>query len=236
MMLLLNNSMNVKLLKKQMICVDHLYIEFDLLDQRLDYKAGQFFSLTLLNPPFTDERGNSRFFGFVNSPTEIGKIAMVTKIGMSAFKKSLMEMPIGSEVKIDSVGGHTVLPDNINQKIVLIAGGIGIAPFMSILHFVKEKKLTYGISLIYVNKDQESAVFFDEIKLYSKENILFKFFPVISEIESINPDLIRNESADLNNRIYFITGEQKFVLQSFKLLKELRVEAKNISMEIFAGY
>ena len=79
--------MIVKILQKQTIYEDNLYIEFDLLDQTLAYKAGQFFSLTLLNPPFTDQRGNSRFFGLVSSPTEVGKATMVTKIGTSAFKK-----------------------------------------------------------------------------------------------------------------------------------------------------
>jgi ferredoxin-NADP reductase len=236
MMLLLNKSMNVKILKKEIIYVDHLYLEFDLLGQSLVYKAGQFFSLTLLNPSFTDERGNSRFFGFVNSPTEMGKIAMVTKTGVSAFKKSLMEMPIGSEVQIDSVGGHTVLPDKINQKIVLIAGGVGIAPFMSILRFIKIKSLPYEINLIYVIKDKESAVFFDEIDEYSKENMLFKFFPAFSEEGLISPELIKSEFSEPNSRIYYLTGEQKFVLQTFKLLKESGVEAKNISMEIFTGY
>jgi ferredoxin-NADP reductase len=236
MMLLLNKSMNVKILNKQIIYKDNLYVEFDLSGQVLDYKAGQFFSLTLLNPSYSDNRGNSRFFGFVNNPAEIEKVAMVTKVGVSAFKKSLMEMPIDSEVQIDSIGGHTVLPDNINQKIVLIAGGIGIAPFMSILRFVKEKSLPYQISLIYVNKDRESAVFFDEIESYSKENKLFKFLPVLSETESISPDLIKNEFSEPNSKTYYLTGEQKFVLQAFKLLKEIGVEAKNISMEIFTGY
>jgi ferredoxin-NADP reductase len=228
--------MIVKILQKQTIYEDNLYIEFDLLDQTFAYKAGQFFSLTLLNPPFTDQRGNSRFFGLVSSPTEVGKAAMVTKIGTSAFKKSLMDLPVGAEVQIDSIGGHTVLPSDINQKIVLIAGGIGIAPFMSILRFVKEKSLLYDISLIYVNKDKETAVFLDEIESYSKENQLLKFFPVFSKTKTINPDLIKDNLPELNNKIYYITGEQAFVIQTFKLLKELGVEAKNISMEIFTGY
>lgn len=225
--------MNVKILQRKTIYKDVLYIEFSLLGQAIDYKAGQFFSLTLLNPPFTDQRGNSRFFGFVNSPTDTEKVAMVTRLGVSAFKKSLLAIPVGSEVKIGSVDGHTVLPDDIKQKIVLIAGGIGIAPFMSILRFVKEKNLPYQINLIYVNKDRESAIFLDEIELYAKENQLFKFFPVFSETKSISPDLIGEEP---NAKIYFITGEQSFVIPTFKLLNELGVEAKNISMEIFTGY
>jgi ferredoxin-NADP reductase len=228
--------MIVKILQRQTIYEDNLYIEFDLLGQTLEYKAGQFFSLTLLNPPFTDQRGNSRFFGFVNSPTEVKKAAMVTKIGVSAFKKSLMALSVSAQVQIDSVGGHTVLPSDINQKVVLIAGGIGIAPFMSILRFIKEKSLPYEISLIYVNKDRETAVFLDEIESYSKENKLFKFFPVFSETKTINPDLIKDNLSELSNKIYYITGEQTFVIQVFKLLKELGVEAKNISMEIFTGY
>jgi glycine betaine catabolism B len=228
--------MIAKILKKQTIYKNNLYIEFDLSGQVLDYKAGQFFSLTLLNPPFADDRGSSRFFGFVNSPTETEKVTMVTRIGVSAFKKSLMALPIGSDVKIDSVGGHTVLPSDINQEIVLIAGGIGIAPFMSILHFIKDKSLPYKISLIYVSENKESAVFLDEIELFSKENNLFKFFPILSETGLINIDLIKEQASELNSKIYYVTGEKNFVLQTFKLLKEAGIEVANISMEIFAGY
>jgi ferredoxin-NADP reductase len=76
----------------------------------------------------------------------------------------------------------------------------------------------------------------DEIESYSKENQLLKFFPVFSKTKTINPDLIKDNLPELNNKIYYITGEQAFVIQTFKLLKELGVEAKNISMEIFTGY
>jgi glycine betaine catabolism B len=231
-----NIPMNAKVLQRQILNREYLYLELDLLGQALNYKAGQFFSLTLSNPPFTDQRGNSRFFGFVNSPTEENKIAMITRIGVSAYKKSLMEIPIDSEVKLDSVGGHTGLPDDINQEIVLIAGGIGIAPFMSMLRFAREKSLPYKINLIYLNKNKESAVFFDEIESFSKDNKLLKFFPVFSEIESINSDLIKNMISELNTKKYFITGKQSFVLSAVKSLKDLGVDVKDISIEIFTGY
>lgn len=228
--------MNVKLLQRQTLCNEFLYLEFDLLGQALSYYAGQFFSLTLINPKHVDQRGNNRFFGFVSSPTDKNKIAMITRLGVSGFKKSLMEIPLGSEVKIDSIGGHTGFPKDINQEIVLIAGGVGIAPFMSMLRFAREKKLPYKINLIHVSKSKESAVFFAEIESFSKENALFKFFPIFSEEELLSLNSIKNIISDLNSKKYFVTGKLSFVLSAIKSLKESGVGVENISMEIFTGY
>jgi ferredoxin-NADP reductase len=208
-----------------------LLIEFDTQGQIVNFVAGQFFNLTLIDPPYNDERGDKRIFGFTNTPGST-KIQMIMKSGVSAFKKVLQEMPIGTQVKIDGIDGRIDLPQDLNQPVVFIAGGIGIAPIMSMLRSIKEKSLTYKISLIYSNENKESTPFFDELELYATENSNFKFIPIIA----IDNQLIQSNFPNLNENIYFVKGDQQFVISTIKILKTLGIEANKISLEIFTGY
>jgi predicted ferric reductase len=227
--------MKVKIKDKKQLSQELLEVQLDLLGQQFPFIAGQFFSLTLINPPYIDERGNSRKFGFTNSTMVTDSVSMMTRIGTSAFKKSFQELSVGAEVEIDGVDGHNHLPEDVNQSFVWIADAIGIAPFMSIIREVKVKSLQNKISLIYVTKNQKEAVFAQELTDYAKENPSFKFIPIISDANIIIPDII-NQLQDFQNSSYVITGEQSFVILTFKTLKELGIEAKNIAMEIFTGY
>lgn len=227
--------MKVKIKDKKQLSGGLLEVQFDLLGQAFPFTAGQFLSLTLINPPYTDERGNSRKFGFTNSPTVQDLVSIMTKVGVSALKKSLLELPVGTEVEIGEVDGHNHLPADINQKFTWIADAIGVAPFMSIAREMKAKALQNKVTLIYVCKNQEEAVFIQELETYAKENSKFKFTPVISDANIISSDTIKS-LADFQNSLFVITGEQNFVIPVFKTLRDAGAEAKNISMEIFTGY
>ncbi len=234
--------MKVRLKEKREIAKETLYLEFDLLGQELNFEPGQFFQLTLLNPTYSDERGNSRYLGFANNPTEKETISTATRYGTSAFKKSLLELPIGTETEIGSIGGHGILNETEKPK-VLIAGGIGVVPFMSILRYAKTQSLADNLTLIYANKNRESAVFFDELENMAKENNQFKFIPIMLHDENwtgeknrIDQQFIKKYFENPNENLYFVTGAQKFVLPVFQALKDTGIDASNITIEIFTGY
>ena len=225
------NSMKAKLKSRQEIAGKFCLIEFDTLGQPVDFEPGQFFNLTLLNPPLSDGRGNSRYFGFTNTPGET-VIQMIMKQGTSAFKKTLQALPIGTEVEIDKIGGKIDLSQNPSQLLIFIVDSIGIAPVISIIRFIKDKNLNYKITLIYVNSEKESALFFDELKTAEKVNPFFKLIPVTV----IDGKLIQNNFKNLNDNLYFVKGEQKFVVSVIKILKDFGIEINKISPEIFTGY
>jgi predicted ferric reductase len=228
--------MKVKIKDKKQLSPALLEVQFDLLGQAFPFVSGQFFSLTLINPPYADERGNSRKLGFTNSPTVTDSISILTKVGVSAFKKSLQEILIGTEVEIDGIDGHNHLSDDINQQFTWIADAIGVAPFISIAREIKAKNLQNKVTLVYAVRNQEEAVFAQELQEYAKENQYFKFIPIISETNGFSSDLIKTQLPDFQNSLYVITGEQNFVIPAFKILKDVQIEAKNIAMEIFTGY
>ncbi len=65
-----------------------------------DFRPGQSANLTLLNPPETDSEGNVRTFSVASAPFE-DQLMFATRMRDTAFKRSLMKVPLGTAVKMD---------------------------------------------------------------------------------------------------------------------------------------
>lgn len=235
--------MRATLRERKEIAKDTLYLVFDLLGHNLLFQPGQFFRLTLLNPPYSDNRGSQRLFGFLNSTTESWVVETATIKGVSAFKKSLAEIPLGTEVDIGSVGGEDLLTYNNAKPLVFIASGIGIAPFMSLTRSMKALSLPDTIMLIYEQTDKASAAFLDELTAYSKENPNFTLIVTITEDptwegekRTIDDHFIKEHIPHPDMYHYVITGPVKNVLQIQEALKLAGAKPEDVRIEVFAGY
>src|ERR1051326_6573982 len=72
------------------------------------FKAGQSLDLTLINPPKTDEKGNTRPFTIAGAPGD-ADLMIATRLRDSAFKRVLAEAPFGLDVRIDGPFGDFML-------------------------------------------------------------------------------------------------------------------------------
>lgn len=235
--------MIVALRAKNEVARDTFEFVLDLEGQELVFLPGQFFKLTLINPPITDARGNSRFFGFINSPSDKKSVTFITRAGQSAFKKVLFELPVGQKVDVGSPEGNVVLPKDTGKKLVCIAGGIGIVPFISILRFVRENKLPYGITLIYANRDSKSAPYLMELEGHRGIVPGFTFIPIMTqdidwkgESRRINPQLLTEYFPNTPGFHVIITGTTRFVPQVMKAVKEAGIAMQDITIEMLTGY
>ena len=111
------------------------------------FRPGQYMEWTLTHAPM-DSRGIRRYFTLASAPTE-GEV----RVGVrhypqsSTYKKHLLSMPLGSEIVAGPLTGDFVLPTNASEKLVFIAGGIGVTPFRSMIHFLLDKKEKRTITL-----------------------------------------------------------------------------------------
>lgn len=64
--------MKAKIKEKKEISEGTLLVSFDLLENKIDFKAGQYFYITLPKLNYPDDKGNTRHFSIVNSPNEKG--------------------------------------------------------------------------------------------------------------------------------------------------------------------
>lgn len=128
-------------------------------EQRLSYTPGQYMVLSFIKPKYCDERGSTRIFSIISSPEE-RNVAFATRLSTSAFKRCLTELKKKDKLEIKLIGGKFGLPEP-KRKIIMIAGGIGIAPFMSMLKTAWKKSPAYDITLFYSNRTLLSSAFIE---------------------------------------------------------------------------
>ena len=165
----------------------------------LTFQAGQFLQLFVPheNP---DDRGIERYFTVAASPTE-DFLMITTKIvqGSSTFKKALLSSLIGATFEAVEPDGSFVLPEKITTCI-LIAGGIGITPFLSMLKAMKNEN-GYKVDFYYCVKNRSEAVFLGAI-----ENVLpeVRVIPFYSDSQGyITSEEIEKLSGGLRDKDIF---------------------------------
>src|SRR5919202_3116470 len=162
--------MRADIKEKREVAKGTLLVLFDLRGRELEYRPGQYFWVELLDPPYQDERGARRHITAVTSPTERGVIGLCTRLRDSAFKRSLAELPVGAEVDVEPPKGKFVLPEDASRPLVFVAGGIGITAFRSMLRYIQDTGSPHRVTLVYSNRDRESAAFLDELEEIERAN------------------------------------------------------------------
>src|SRR4051794_2239307 len=141
-----------------------LLVVFDLQGEDVDYRPGHYFWVELPDRGHQDEKGLRRHISIVTSPTEPGVLGLATRIRDTAFKQTLAELEVGDEVIVEEPRGAFVLPEDTSRDYVFLAGGIGITVFRSMLRSIADTGEPYRVTLVYSNRDRESAPLLDEIR------------------------------------------------------------------------
>lgn len=231
----------IKLIDRQLVANQTLVFTFSK-PENFDYKPGQFAGFTLINPTETDSNGITRRFSLLSTPQD-PVLKIVTRIQSSAFKRVLAQLPLESEIKFAGPSGSFVLDEVTNQPIVMLAGGIGIAPFMSMLHSLK-KHTQRTIYLFYGNRTPADAPFLAELYELATKNAFFKFIPTIEqpsiewqdEVGFISEEMIKKYVPLQKLPLFYICGAPKMVQTLHQLLLEMDIPEQNIHLEDFPGY
>ncbi|MDQ2984339.1 MAG: FAD-dependent oxidoreductase [Actinomycetota bacterium] len=236
--------MRAQIKEKQEVAKGTLMVVFDLLGREVDFKAGQYFWVTLLDPPYDDEKGPRRHISVVTSPNDRGVLGLCTRLRDTAFKRSLAELPVGAEVDVEEPKGDFVLPEDTDQHYVFIAGGIGITVFRCMLRYIAEKQLPYRVTLVYSNRDRESAAFLDELVALERDLSGFELVLTMTddpswegETRHIDADFLRDHlDEDLELPTYLIAGPPPMVEGVAEKLQAAGVPEERLRPARFSGY
>lgn len=234
-----------KLVKKEEVTDGTMAFYFEK-PEGFDFIAGQYMTVTLLNPPETDYEGKSRCLSIASAPRE-KHLMFATRMRDTAFKRVLKNLPIGSEIKINGPEGSFYLPEGSSKPAVFLIGGIGITPVFSILKNAAYEKLPHQLFLFYSNKRPEDAAFLKELQSLEKENKNFKLVATMTETDNsktpwqgeteyINKNMIQEHIKNLNSPIYYMSGPPSMVKAMRELLKKIGVSENDIRFEEFTGY
>lgn len=195
------------------------------------YESGDWLDLN-----FYDEHLSGGItYSLSSSPTEVD-LAITFRSGISPFKRRLQSLQPGDDVYISQYGNDYGFHLRENRSSVLIAGGIGIAPFRSMLKEMFDTNNKNTVQLVYMNKGTE-YVFAEEIDYWKSKlpNI------AVTCIDTIGLNRKKREKMLLNTisksaHHYFIAGPEGMVESTEHLLIDNGISAKDIRIDSFGGY
>lgn len=214
-------------------------------NQSFSFEPGQYLEWTMPHE-IPDDRGNRRYFTIASSPTE-KDIRMGVKFypSSSSYKKTLGSMNLGETIVASQRAGDFTLPKNKKQKLVLIAGGIGITPFRSMMKYMVDKQDMRPVTLIYSNKTLSDIAYTNIIdqavslgmKAVYTLTDTDKLPPVWNGQKGfINEDMIRTEVPDFTERIFYISGPHAMVTATEETLRKMGIKQSQIKIDFFPGF
>jgi ferredoxin-NADP reductase len=236
--------MQSRIKEKQEVAKQTLLVKFDLLGEEVDFQPGQYFWVELPDIGYQDERGLRRHITVVTSPNERGVLGLCTRLRDSAFKRTLAELEVGAEVDVEQPKGDFVLPSETDRPYVFIAGGIGITVFRCMLRYIVEEGLPHRVTLVYSNRDRESAAFLDELAEIERENESIRLVLVMTddagwegEKRHIDADVLREHlDGELDKYVYLAAGPPGMVEAMETILREEGLPEEQVLLSRFAGY
>lgn len=210
------------------------------------FKAGQAVDMTLLDPAESDSEGNTRAFSIASAPHE-ETLMVATRMRDTAFKRVLGSAPLGTRVKIEGPFGNLTLHNNAARTAVLLAGGIGITPFRSMVFRAAKERLPHRIFLFFSNRRPEDAPFLEELQALEKENPNYKLIATMTQMEKssrswqgetglIHWGMLSNHLKDAASPIYYIAGPPGMVKGMQEMLNQQGVDDDDVRAEEFGGY
>ncbi|MBM7584475.1 ferredoxin-NADP reductase [Bacillus pakistanensis] len=200
-------------------------------EKDLTWKAGQhgLFSIThkSIKKPI-------RPFSVASAPSEnVVKITMGISDDPSEFKKAMLELKQGMRVRMSGPVGSFYLKDN--SPSLLIAGGIGITPFRSILKQIEAEGngVAKQINLLYIDS-KKSYVYKDELDGIANNTSINVTY--LDSRNDLHQEIDKFTTLFKNNGKYFIAGSKSMVDSISIYLQDHNISKRNIKKDAFIGY
>lgn len=215
-------------------------------DRPLTYLPGQYMEWTLPHS-WPDSRGNRRYLTLASSPTEPEvRIGVKFYENGSSFKKALLAINQNTPIVAAQLAGDFVLPKDPAQKLVFIAGGIGITPFRSMVKYLMDKNEQRSVTLLYSAKTAADIAYAEVFEAARQSIGLQTLYALTYEQNtearanthrgSITVELIKTTVPDYRQRTFYVSGTHAMVEAMQHSLKQLGVPRSRIKTDFFPGY
>jgi ferredoxin-NADP reductase/Na+-transporting NADH:ubiquinone oxidoreductase subunit NqrB len=215
-------------------------------DTRLRFRPGQYLEWTLRHSR-PDSRGNRRYFTIASSVDE-REVRLGVKFypRASSFKRSLLAMRPGHEIVASQLAGEFVLPEDEREKLVFMAGGIGITPFRSMIKDLLDRCEVRPITVLYSNRTAPEIVYADVLEK-ARDQLGIKTVYTLTDVKSVPPDwqgetgrvdaeMIANAVPDYHERTFYLSGPRSLVVGFEDVLRNIGIPKRRIKTDFFPGF
>jgi predicted ferric reductase len=206
--------------------------------QGMRFVPGQFAWITLGDTPFSLQQHPYSFSSAAGAaPHRLG----ITIKEDGDFSTWARKVEPGLTAFLEGPYGCFVPPSDPEVGCVMIAGGVGITPCMSMLRTFADRKDSRNLVLIYANEDLDGVIFHDELAEL-QERLDLDVVHVLEEPPDdwdgeeglVDEELIERHLPDARNaHDYFICGPEPMMNMAEKALLDLGVQQRRILSERF---
>lgn len=185
-----------------------------------------------------DGRGRRRVLSLVPAGRDALAVAFTVRDKPSAFKRALLTAPVGSTVRATYVGGDFRLPDDPTVPVVMVAGGIGVTPFISQIEHGGPRDMV----LVLVCPTGMPPPYARRLARTRARVVIVSPEPVPDlpprwtwhRGARLTPAALRSAMSDLPRRVGYVSGSPDLVRRARAVLREVGV--RRVRTDTFPGY
>lgn len=211
-----------------------------------DFTPGQFVTLDLPIHEKPNKRWRSYSIASWPDGTNVFELLIVLLDGGLGTTYLFNEITEGSELILRGPQGVFVLPETLDKDFYLICTGTGIAPFRSMINYIKIHNIPHqNINLIFGTRAQKDLMYTDELRRLDMEMENFHFIPTLSReqwdgccgyVHDVYENRVKermNGSTELPPANFYLCGWKAMIDEAKQRIQGLGYDRKAIHQELY---
>jgi ferredoxin-NADP reductase len=184
-----------------------------------------------------------RCYSISSSPTQTAYVEITPKRVPGGLVSRFLNdrADIGLVVKAEGPFGRFAFDERKHQRVVLIAGGSGITPILSILRYIDDCSLDTPATLIYCVRTRSDIIFEMELERLKSRLRNLRVLQLVSRPDDdwhgpsgrITREFVSRQVEALASSTFFVCGPQPFMDSVRQILVSLDVDPAFIKLESF---
>lgn len=208
-----------------------------------EFQPGQFINVQL----YIDDKRVNRSYTLASSPSNKTAYELTTKrepLGLAS-RHMHDQLQAGDVLKVSGPAGRFVCTGHGASSVLLIAGGVGITPVMSICRYLTDTAWPGNIYFLIVAKTEADLIFREEIRLLEQRFPNMRVCVTLSRTKDTDPWMGERGriSAERLQRFVprietipvYLCGPNKMMDATRALLREIGVPDSQVYTEAFSG-
>lgn len=216
--------------------------------ENFNFKPGQFVTLDLPIHEKPNKRWRSYSIASWPDGTNVFELLIVLLEGGLGTTYLFNEIKEGSELTYRGAQGVFTMPEVIDLDLFFICTGTGIAPFRSMVNYIKLHNVSHKeIYLLFGCRTQNDLVYYDEMKALETRLPGFNYMPTLSRetwdghkgyVHSLYEEICKNKDACedlhyLKPAKFYLCGWKAMIDDAKQKILALGYDRKAIHLELY---
>jgi glycine betaine catabolism B len=208
-----------------------------------NYLPGQFVTITVAPGGVPVKRS----YTISSSPTRRDYCEITVKCETSGTVSHYLHERVheGELLQLTGPSGKFTFTGEETDGIVLIAGGVGVTPLMSVIRYLTDRSWKGAIFFFFGCKTESDIIYREEIEYLEKRHPNLRVWIILEEPPEdsqnsyfagrITKEILEGRVPEIASRRVHICGPPPMIEAVKEMLDELRVPKENVHTEIFVG-